>query len=217
MAYMAYMASFKKDSRMNKDSATEPESVLAPETLEHASYRNHLLVSRHEKGKWVGEIFKDNVRIAYCEASGQASSLQHLRNIVDDLIQDAIDERKNAIPSQAELSNAIQSCFSHLPDALKQFVEHIRIHHESLFNMEQLSKITGYKSTTDISLLLAQFARTVCDVVAYEPPAQIDGRDPYLAILLEVNENCPNTKNPITLALKQNFLQAIIAIKGPLA
>lgn len=201
---------------MSTHSTDAAEKTLHGQSIEEEFYRNYHLLSRYEKDKWIGEIFKDKVRIAYCESSGQASSLQHLRNIVDNLIKDAIVDRKNAIPSQSELSEAIQSSFANLPSSLKKFVKHVNSSHENQFTMEQLSQITGCKSTTDISLLMAQFARTISDVVAYEPPAQIDGRDPYLANLLEVNENCPNNKIPITLTLNQHIHHAIIKIEGPL-
>lgn len=192
-------------------------SEFASNRSEIIFYRGYDLLSRKENAKCIGELFKNDVRIAYCETTDLSSSLQHLRDIVDNLISKHISERMNAIPSQAELSEAIRLAYPHLSLAEKRLLSHFQSKSRRRFTLEELMMASDSQNTTGISLYMGQLGRMLCDLVGFEPPTPFDGRDPFLAQLIEASENCSNEVKPVTITLTESFTQAISALHRPLS
>lgn len=173
------------------------------------TYRNHQLVLYTENEKCIGEVYKENVKMAHCESLGMTSSLQTSRTIVDRFIKEHILKRDNAIPSFNELIEALSLMLPTLPEAQHAILFYQLTHDNKAIELEQLKQISGCQSTTDIYLILANFSRALCDELAYEPPMPIDGKDPFVAMILEPEENYANTEKSIKLKLQTNIFNAL--------
>lgn len=184
-----------------------------PET---SFYRGYDLISRQSNGKCIGEIFTQDVRVAYCETSISPNSLQHLRDIVDKLVLDKINDRMNAFPSTNEFRSAIRESYKYVPMTIKKLLTHFQTVGRHDFPLEELMLVSDSSNTTEVSLLLAELGRLLCDLVGFEPPTPFDGRDPFLALLVGSTENCPNLEKPVTLTLTTNFAHALNEIERPL-
>ncbi|MFT6265640.1 MAG: hypothetical protein ACJAWS_001790 [Oleiphilaceae bacterium] len=176
------------------------------------TYRNYQLVSYLDNGKCIGEIYKKNLRIGYCESDSMITALQNVRSIVDKLIKEKMHERKNSVPTKKQFIQALTEALPSLTKAQHSILSYQVIHHNSAIKLEELKIIAGCQTTTDVYFILADFARTLCDELAYEPPAPIEGRDPFLAIILKPEVNYANMDDSIRLQLHAEFFSALRSI-----
>lgn len=173
------------------------------------AYRNHKLVFYTENEKCIGEVYKDHIKVAYCEALDMTSTLQASRTLVDRLIKEHIVERKNATPTRNEFIKALALMLPYLSKEQRAILFSQLTHDNKAIELERLKHIVGCQSTTDIYLILASFSRALCDELAYEPPMPVDGKDPFIAMVLEPEENYTHTENSIKLKLQANIYSAL--------
>lgn len=177
------------------------------------TYRNYQLVSYLDHGKCIGEVYKNSMRLAYCESAGVTSAIQHSRSIVDEIIKVKIHKRKNSVPTKKQLIESLAVLHPSLTDAQHSILFYQVVHHNSAIELEKLKIIAGCNTTTEIYFILADFARVLCDELAYEPPVPIEGRDPFLAMILQPEANYVNTEDSIRLQLQADFFSALRSIK----
>tara|TARA_R110002072_G_scaffold172728_4_gene327035 strand:+ start:4477 stop:5064 length:588 start_codon:yes stop_codon:yes gene_type:complete len=185
----------------------------APQIKIQETYRNHRIVSYNENGKHIGEVLKNDIRIAYCESTGVTTLLQQLRTIIDDLIKQKNYIRKNAVPTQKQLINALEAVLPVLTDSQHAMLFYQVIHDNIGIDLEKLKSVAGCQNTTDIYLMLADVGRILCDEVAYVPPTPIEGRDPFVAMVLEPDSKYANTESSIILKFQADFFSALKSIK----
>jgi hypothetical protein len=177
------------------------------------TYRNYQLVSYLDHGKCIGEVHKNSVTVAHCESVGIATALQRTRSLVDALIKEKMHERHNSVPTKGQLIEALSEILPSLTDAQHAILFYQVVHHNQAIELEKLKKIAGCQATTDIYFILADFARALCDELAYEPPSPIERRDPFLAMILEPEASYTNMKDSIKLQLQTELYSALRTIK----
>lgn len=177
-------------------------------------YRSYILRSHcDDNSMWIGEVFKSDTRIAYCEAKDEASSKQHLRAIVDTTIKIKSDERTNLPPSADEISQAIPLAILPGQRALIDYlIQHAQNGDQSV-PINKLVSLSTCHSTTSLYCLLAEISRAIYDEIGYEPKLAMGERDPFLKMMLDnKNDSCCDEEE-ITLNLSDTFLNALCKTK----
>ncbi|MFT6906856.1 MAG: hypothetical protein ACJAS1_003528 [Oleiphilaceae bacterium] len=190
------------------------QNILTKTTLEE-TYRNHQLVSYIENGKCIGEVFKNNISIVCCASDNATTTLQHTRSIVDQLIKEKVLERKNAIPTQKQIILGLSAIAKYFSITQKALFHYLMRHDNQAVPIEKLQKTSKCTTTTGVYFALADFSRMLCDELAYEPPMPLEGRDPFIAMVIEPETDYTNTNASITLKLQANLFSALKSITWP--
>ena len=172
-------------------------------------YRNHKLTASFEGGVCVGKVFSKGTQVAYCEAAGWAQAEQHLRLIVDTDIEKKSQSRHGAPVSSEELKNAWSEIKAYLaPNTINMLRYHYK-DADGTAELEQLVKLGQCASTTEVYFIYASVARCLCDEMACVPPAQHNGRDPIIAMLIEEAKYRPVGQQGVELILKPEIMRAL--------
>lgn len=175
-------------------------------------YRNHELSTHESSGTCVGQVCKDGQPIAYCEASEIHQSLQHLRSIVDEHLQEQYRAREHEPPSPEELQQAIAAIRPLLTPSQMAMLRIQTQQKDGAASLDALKSAGGCHSTTDVYFGYANIARILCDELAYMPPLDNAGRDPALALLLTESPHPTPGEPTIVLTLQPDILQALISL-----
>ena len=151
------------------------------------TYRTYSLVCTQDKDMCIGEVFKQGVRVAYCESLDLRTAQQHLRRIVDWHIRDAINLRNNATPDIELWCMATTQILFDASKEEKAILRKLSRQLEGYVSITELANLAKLSCTAELNFLLSDFARKVCDFIPYEPPYPGDGRDPYLALLCDTS------------------------------
>lgn len=151
------------------------------------TYRTYSLACTQENDMCIGEVFKQGVRVAYCESLDLTTAQQHLRRIVDWHIKDAINLRNNATPDFELWCMATMHILFDANKQEKDILRKLSSQEDGYISITSLAKLAKLSSTAELNYLLSDFARQVCDFIPYEPPYPGDGRDPYLALLCDTS------------------------------
>lgn len=201
MHYARVMVSLKGDVYVLEAEANS--AVLE----EH--YRNYVLRSHLEKGLCIGEVFRSGVRVAYCESIGLVSSLQHLRSIVDGVIQQRVEEAANSRPKPEDLNRAIRTLHEDWLPAQRALLHAHLIKDNAPIDIVELARLARCQCTTQVHLLYAELARSLCDELTYDPDLPKDGRDRFIAVILAPQGDCHAGDNVITLRLEDDVFSAL--------
>lgn len=181
-------------------------------------YRNHRLEFTSLNGVCVGEVFKEE-KLAYCEALDLDSARQYCRQIVDEALAQRVAKKNNAAPSLNELSSSLNSIQTQLNKAAKQLLrEHIKQNNAPI-ESGHLKSIGGFKSTTDVMLAYANFARLLSDALCYAPPHKHSGQDAYLSMVIVSHEASNNEldtpmPNGLSISLATPIFKALQHIEN---
>ena len=148
------------------------------------TYRNHKLTASFEGGVCVGKVFSKGTQVAYCEALGWAQTEQHLRLIVDNDIEKKYQRRGSSPISFDELKGALLEIKAYLEPS---YISMLRYHYQADMGAVALVRLTQLgqcNTTTEVYFIYASIARCLCDEMAYMPPAQHNGRDPMISMLI---------------------------------
>ena len=154
---------------MSVHTLNRPEVVKGSLRKETEYYRGYNLSVQQDREKYIGEVFNGDIRLAYCEAESNESSLLHLRDIVDNLIREKTKKRRNALPTISELHLAIEKSSQFLPNPTRKLTEYIRIQGRIEYPLEELMLVSDSTNTTEVTLRFAELGRLLCDLVGFEP------------------------------------------------
>lgn len=192
-----------------------PIQNTLPKTTLEETYRNHQLVSYTENSKCIGEVFKNNTRVANCASENATTTLQHSRLIVDRLLKEKVLARQNSIPTQEQIILGLSAIVKGLSATQTSLFHYLMDHDNQAIPIEKLQKTSKCTTTTDVYLALADVSRMLCDELAYEPPMPLEGRDPFIAMIIEPETDYTNTSASITLKLRANLFSALRSITWP--
>ncbi|UZE95390.1 hypothetical protein [Alkalimarinus alittae] len=175
----------------------------------YETYRNHELTASFEGGLCVGKVFSKGTQVAYCEAEGWAQAEQHLRLIVDTDIEKKYQYRQGEPVSFEELKQALVEIKAYLdPSAINM----LRCHYQApngAIELAQLAQRGQCSSTTEVYVIYASIARCLCDELAYMPPAQHNGRDPIMSMLVEETKYALVEQQGVEFILESEITRAL--------
>lgn len=177
------------------------------------TYRNHKLVACFEGDVCVGKVFNKDTQVAYCEAVGWTQAEQHLRLIVDSDIEKKYQHRGATPVSFDELKGALEEIKAYLEP---RYIKMLRYHYQAergVVGLEGLAQMGNCSSTTEVYFIYASIARCLCDELAYMPPAQNNGRDPMISMLIEETTYGPVGQNGVELILESEIKRALIELQ----
>lgn len=152
------------------------------------TYRSYLLTCTQDKNLCIGEAFKQNIRIAYCEGASLDATQQRIRTLVDRHIKDEIKLRSNEEPDfELWYMSTMQILFNATRQE-KDVLHKLSQSQECFVNITELANHAMLSNTAKVNYLLSEFARKICDFIPYEPPYPANGRDPYLALVCESSQ-----------------------------
>ena len=132
-------------------------------------YRNYDLVTRFWHGSYRGKIWKHNANVGEIEGDNLDAILQHLRNMVDELIDDKLASAPAKQPTNDELKNAFLAIENKLDKQVKRTLMIHANESEATISIQSLRSFAGFDSTTDVLLCYAGIARRLCDELGFLP------------------------------------------------
>jgi hypothetical protein len=157
----------------------------------------------------IGEVFKANERIAYCESVDKDSARQYCRQIVDTCIAQASAEHPVLQPEQTDLGLALLAVSEQLDARLRGILQaHWRNRNQAL-SIDLLKQAGALESTTAVYLAYAELARLLCDAINHIPVTPGSGQDPYLSMIIETVEPDIHTSDSLSLRLKPSVFTAL--------
>lgn len=173
------------------------------------TYRNYKLVATLEGEICVGRVFDKGSQVAYCEAVGWAQTEQYLRLIVDNNIEKKCQHRGTAPVSLEEFKGGLMEIKAYVEP---RYIDMLRYHYradQGIVGLEALAKLGKCSTTTEVYFIYAFMARCLCDELAYTPPAQHNGRDPAISMLIEESTYGPIGHNGVEIILKSVVKHAL--------
>ncbi len=151
-------------------------------------YRNYDLVTRFWHGSYRGKIWKHNANVGEIEGDNLDAILQHLRNMVDELIDDKLSSSPAKQPTKEELKNAFLAV-QHKLDTQAKLTLIIHANElDATISIQSLRSLTGFDSTTDVLLCYAGVARRLCDELGFRP-MNTGHQSSALSVLLDDNSD----------------------------
>jgi hypothetical protein len=154
----------------------------------------------------IGEVFRADERIAYCESVDKDSARQYCRQIVDSEIARSSNGR---IPELSDLGDALQKIRNQLDPRLLKLLEAHTQHQNQPISIDTLKQAGNFHSTTAVYLAYAELARLICDALSYIPTAPPTGQDPYLGMIIETVEPDMLSAGSLSLRLTSQFYTAL--------
>lgn len=176
-------------------------------------YRNHLLLFRDQEQLCIGEVFKHAERIAYCESVDMDSARQYCRQIVDQQLFDQISTNSNPLPSIDNIMNAMKSIQEFIEQPFSQIIKAHLLEKNQAISLTKLKNLGQFRSTTAVLLKYADLARQLCDELTYQPPSQSSGQDPYLNMLINIQEPDFDESNGVSISLKPQIFDALLQLR----
>tara|TARA_R110001592_G_scaffold10098_1_gene52572 strand:+ start:14199 stop:14846 length:648 start_codon:yes stop_codon:yes gene_type:complete len=172
-------------------------------------YRNHLLNFIEIEDLCIGEVFKSDERLAYCESVDIDSARQYCRQIIDEHLYDQNMINTNKVPNLDDVVKAMLSIQNQIDESGQLLLNTHLKNKNKMMQIDDLKSLGGLHSTTDVFLRYAQLARLICDALAYLPPVQASGQDPFLSLVIISQEPDINTSSGLSIALKPVIFQAL--------
>ncbi len=149
-------------------------------------YRNYDLVARYWKGRYCGRIWKKNETFDEFEGDSLEDIIQHMRDVVDQHIDQKIRQRGNREPSMSEIADAFNLIWKKLkPSQIRLLHTHARAQDGSI-SMADLQDLSGYSSSAEMLLDYADIGNRLINELGYLPKSG-NNLDPALSVLLEVD------------------------------
>lgn len=177
------------------------------------NYRNYELVARYFEEAYRGRVWRDNKRVSDEDVIEDTLEqvVAALYQQVDELIQQKAQLRGTACPTLEEYMDAIQAVKAQISASfLPVLVYHAK---HAGTELATLAELGGYASATDLMLDYADFAKMLCDQIAYFPKAGNQVSDANLLVLFETQGEAFNICQH-SLTLREALCQAINAIKN---
>lgn len=150
----------------------------------------------------IGEVFRENERIAYCESIDIESARQYCRQIVDTRIAEISSTQTGLPPDQTNLNQALRSIEEHLDARLRRILQAHWQHQNQALCIDTLKQVGAFDSTTAVYLAYAELARLLCDAMGYIPMTPRSGQDPYLSMIIETLEPDIHSSDSLSLRLR---------------
>ncbi len=166
-------------------------------------YRNFDLITRFWHGTYRGKIWKHNKSVGEIEGDSLEIILQNLRDQVDKIIDERLENRKAKKPTQGEIVDAFKAVENKIPEIQKDVLLKHANAADSCLTINQIQKMADFDSTTEALLAYACIAKRLCDEIGYWPHAT-SGQDPALSIILE-----PSPDQGSNLVLNKETVAAI--------
>jgi hypothetical protein len=154
----------------------------------------------------IGEVFRADERIAYCESVDRDSARQYCRQIVDGEIAKISSEQ--ALNASA-LAAALLSILNQLDLHLLKLLEAHKLNGNQAISINTLKQAGNFHSTTAVYLAYAELARLLCDTLSYIPTPSPSGQDPYLSMIIETVEPEIDSTGSLSLRLTPFFFHAL--------
>lgn len=165
--------------------------------MEH--YRNHTLCFVDSDSMCIGEVFKNDERLAYCESLDIDSARQYCRQIIDVRLNKQSIDNLNIKPEPHDFIKAMLSINAQIGEHCQHLLlTHLENNNQPI-SIDTLKTHGGFSSTTAVFLQYAEWARLICDALAYLPPSQPSGKDPFLSLVIHYEE--PNIEDTCGLAI----------------
>jgi hypothetical protein len=169
-------------------------------------YRNYDLVTRFWHGSYRGKIWKHNANVGEIEGDNLDAILQHLRSMVDELIDDKLLSSPAKQPTKEELKNAFQAVEHKLDTQARRTLLIHANESEATISIQSLRSFAGFDSTTDVLLCYAGIARRLCDELGFRP-TNAGHQSTALSVLLDDNstDSTKITLQPSIVAVIQEM------------
>lgn len=178
-------------------------------------YRHYILLFREQAELCIGEVFKHDDRIAYCESTDIDNARQYCRQIVDERILVDVAENAHVMPKPEHIVSAMRAINVMAEQPFQGLLSaHLHAHNQPI-SIEALKSAGQLKSTTAVLLKYAELSRLLCDALAYMPPTQSSGQDSYLGMLIQTEEIDMQDASGVSISLKPAIFEALSQI-GPL-
>ena len=175
-------------------------------------YRNHSLRFVEIEKICIGEVFKDDERLAYCESVDIDSARQYCRQIVDEQLNKQSSENLNIKPMLDDFVKAMQAIHNQVDSHCQNLLStHLKNRNQAI-PIDELKIQGGFKSTTAIFLQYADWSRLLCDALAFLPPTQASGKDPYLSLVIHSEEHDVAASSGLSIALMPDIYKALAVI-----
>jgi hypothetical protein len=174
------------------------------------SYRHYTLCFCDTQKMCIGEIFKDTERLAYCEALNIESARQYCRQIVDKhLIKQSVCN-SHSKPDVKKITKAMQSIHCQIDHHCQNLLTtHLKNNNRAI-TIDQLKTQGGFHSTTAVFLSYAEWARLLCDALAYLPPTPSSGKDPYLSLVILSEATEISASSALSIMLQPDIYDALL-------
>ena len=100
---------------------------------------------------------------------------------------------------------------------LSRFSQIVKAHIEQgnqPITLAELKNLGQFHSTTAVLLKYAELARLLCDELMYQPSNQSSGQDPYLNMLINIQEPDFDKSNGVSVSLKSQIFEALLQIRA---
>lgn len=176
------------------------------------SYRHYSLCFCDTQSMCVGEVFKNEQRLAYCEALNLESAQQYCRQIVDKHLSKQTMNNSHSKPLLENLSEAMLAIQSQLDEYCHNLLQIHLNNHNRAITIDQLKSQANFHSTTAVFLTYAQWSRLLCDALTYLPPRPISGKDPYLSYVIHSEEAKFSAEGALSISLQPDIYKALSCI-----
>ena len=157
----------------------------------------------------IGEVFRENERIAYCESIDKESARQYCRQIVDTQLARICATQTGLPPEQTSLNQALCAIEAQLDTRLRRLLQAHWQHRNQALSIDILKQAGTFDSTTAVYLAYAELARLLCDAMGYIPVTPHSGQDPYLSMIIETLEPDIHSSDSLSLRLRPSIQTAL--------
>ena len=176
-------------------------------------YCNYDLIARFWNDEYRGRVWKNKERVADYEGADLEEIMDALRAIVDEIQQEKRKRRGKKKPVAREIADAIVGVEPKLSRAQKMM---LAVHAKSpgqRLNVRAIGRVGDYATAEVAFTEYAEFARRVCDELAYSPGSRKKDHYPGTALFFEEDLTVGSVTADTVLTLRPEITRALEILK----